>query len=61
VIVVPGGFGTYQAVSDTALLGWSSQAHEHTRWTTSVCGGSFLLGAAGLLTGVKATSHWGMA
>jgi len=46
-------------VSDTALLAWLSQAHEHTRWTTSVCGGSFLLGAAGVLTGVKATSHWG--
>ncbi len=59
VIVVPGGPGTFKAVSDTALLAWISQAHEHTRWTTSVCGGSFLLGAAGLLTGIKATSHWG--
>jgi putative intracellular protease/amidase len=49
VILVPGGLGTFNAVSDTALLGWISQAHEHTRWTTSVCAGSFLLGAAGLL------------
>ena len=59
VIVVPGGPGTRKAVSDTALLAWISQAHEHTRWTTSVCSGSFLLGAAGLLKGIKATSHWG--
>jgi putative intracellular protease/amidase len=59
VIVVPGGLGTFKAVSDTALLAWLSQAHEHTRWTASVCSGSFLLGAAGLLKGVKATSHWG--
>jgi putative intracellular protease/amidase len=58
VIVVPGGPGIFKAVSDTALLGWISQAHEHTRWTTSVCSGSFLLGAAGLLKGIKATSHW---
>jgi len=59
VIVVPGGPGTFKAVSDTALLAWISQAHEHTRWTTSVCSGSFLLGAAGVLKGIKATSHWG--
>jgi transcriptional regulator GlxA family with amidase domain len=59
VVLVPGGPGTLDAVSDAALLGWISRAHEHTRWTTSVCSGSFLLGAAGLLTGIKATSHWG--
>jgi putative intracellular protease/amidase len=59
VIVVPGGPGTLEALSDQALLGWIKEAHEHTRWTTSVCSGSYLLGAAGLLTGVKATTHWG--
>ncbi len=48
VTLVPGGPGTYSAASDTGLLNWISQAHEHTRWTTSVCSGSFLLGAAGL-------------
>ncbi|MEU6711018.1 DJ-1/PfpI family protein [Nonomuraea sp. NPDC046802] len=58
VIVVPGGPGTMDALSDEALLGWIRQAHEHTRWTTSVCSGSLLLGAAGLLSGLKATSHW---
>jgi transcriptional regulator GlxA family with amidase domain len=59
VIIVPGGPGTPAALSDPALIGWIRQAHEHTRWTTSVCSGSFLLGAAGLLNGRKATSHWG--
>ncbi|WP_433442297.1 DJ-1/PfpI family protein [Nonomuraea sp. CA-141351] len=58
VIVVPGGPGTFDAMTDEALLGWVRQAHEHTRWTTSVCSGSFVLAAAGLLEGLKATTHW---
>jgi putative intracellular protease/amidase len=60
VIVVPGGMGTLDALSDQALVRWISEAHEHTRWTTSVCSGSFLLGAAGLLKGRRATSHWAL-
>jgi transcriptional regulator GlxA family with amidase domain len=59
VIVVPGGPGTYHAVGDQRLLGWIRRAHEHSRWTTSVCSGSFILGAAGLLDGLEATTHWG--
>ncbi|MFI0352267.1 DJ-1/PfpI family protein [Actinomadura sp. 9N407] len=59
VIVVPGGPGTAEAVGDKAMLDWIAQAHEHTQWTTSVCSGSFVLGAAGVLNGRKATSHWG--
>ncbi|NUP02140.1 MAG: DJ-1/PfpI family protein [Nonomuraea sp.] len=59
VVIVPGGPGTLEALSDEALLGWLREAHEHTRWTTSVCSGSYLLGAAGLLTGLRATTHWG--
>ncbi|TYB59546.1 DJ-1/PfpI family protein [Nonomuraea sp. PA05] len=58
VIVVPGGSGTFDALADEALVGWIRQAHEHTRWTTSVCSGSLLLGKAGVLEGVRATSHW---
>ncbi|MFI6923969.1 DJ-1/PfpI family protein [Nonomuraea spiralis] len=58
VVVVPGGPGTLEALSDQALLGWLREAHEHTRWTTSVCSGSYLLGAAGVLKGLRATSHW---
>ncbi|MGW6502787.1 DJ-1/PfpI family protein [Nonomuraea angiospora] len=60
VIVVPGGPGTFDAMADEALLGWLRQAHEHSRWTTSVCSGSFVLAAAGLLEGLAATSHWGV-
>ncbi len=43
---------------DTEVLDWIRAVHETTRWTTSVCGGSILLGAAGLLNGLKATGHW---
>jgi transcriptional regulator GlxA family with amidase domain len=59
VIVVPGGPGTTDALTDRALLDWITAAHRHARWTTSVCSGAFLLGAAGLLTGRRATTHWG--
>ncbi|MEU8132765.1 DJ-1/PfpI family protein [Streptodolium elevatio] len=59
IVVVPGGPGTTAALGDRALLDWLMAADAHTKWTTSVCSGSFLLAAAGLLTGRKATSHWG--
>jgi putative intracellular protease/amidase len=59
VLVVPGGTGTRQAMSDEGLVGWIRHIHGTTEWTTSVCTGSLLLGAAGLLTGKKATTHWG--
>ena len=58
VIVVPGGIGTREAVDDDLLVGWIRATHETTRFTTSVCTGSFLLGAAGLLDGLAATTHW---
>ncbi|MFI6987008.1 DJ-1/PfpI family protein [Nonomuraea wenchangensis] len=58
VIVVPGGPGTFDALADEVLLGWIRRAHERTSWTTSVCSGSLLLGAAGLLDGLRATTHW---
>jgi putative intracellular protease/amidase len=58
VIVVPGGVGTRDLLGDERLLGWLRSAHEMTTWTTSVCTGSLLLGAAGLLDGLRATSHW---
>ncbi|WP_327085745.1 DJ-1/PfpI family protein [Nonomuraea sp. NBC_01738] len=60
VIIVPGGPGTMEALSDEPLLSWLRTAHEHSRWTTSVCSGSLILGAAGLLEGGRATSHWGI-
>jgi transcriptional regulator GlxA family with amidase domain len=58
VIVVPGGVGTRELLGDERLLGWLRTAHETSTWTTSVCTGSLLLGAAGLLDGLRATSHW---
>lgn len=59
VVVVPGGVGTRVLTADERLLGWLRTAHETTRFTTSVCTGSLLLGAAGLLDGLTATTHWG--
>lgn len=58
VIVVPGGIGSRTAVEDQALLDWIRSAHGTTRYTTSVCTGSLVLGAAGLLRGLTATTHW---
>ena len=58
VIVVPGGVGSREAMKDDRLVDWVRTAHETTRWTTSVCTGSFVLGAAGLLDGLTATTHW---
>jgi putative intracellular protease/amidase len=58
VIVVPGGFGIRALLEDDVLVGWLRAAHATSRWTTSVCTGSLLLGAAGLLDGIEATTHW---
>jgi putative intracellular protease/amidase len=58
VVVVPGGAGALEASRDERLLRWLRGAHDHARYTTSVCWGSELLGAAGLLRGLDATSHW---
>lgn len=59
VVVVPGGIGTRALLDGAALLDWVRSAHTHTRFTTSVCTGSLLLAAAGLLEGLTATTHWG--
>jgi transcriptional regulator GlxA family with amidase domain len=58
VIVFPGGVGTRPLETDERVLGWVRAAHETTRFTTSVCTGSLVLGAAGLLRGLVATTHW---
>lgn len=59
IILVPGGPGVDDATKDEALLGWIRKAHETSKWTTSVCNGSRILAAAGVLKGLKATCHWG--
>lgn len=58
VVVVPGGIGTRAMLGDEEMLGWIRTAHETSQWTTSVCSGSLLLAAAGLLDGKDATTHW---
>jgi transcriptional regulator GlxA family with amidase domain len=58
IVVVPGGFGTRRLLDREPLLDWLRSAHKTTTWTTSVCTGSLLLAAAGILDGVPATTHW---
>ncbi|HET7295547.1 MAG TPA: DJ-1/PfpI family protein [Gemmatimonadales bacterium] len=58
VIVVPGGPGEVAARAGGRLLEWLRRAHATSTWTTSVCTGSLILAAAGLLQGKTATSHW---
>ena len=58
IVVVPGGFGTRALLDHEPLLSWLREAHETSTWTTSVCTGSLLLAAAGLLDGAPATTHW---
>jgi len=58
VIVVPGGFGEQQVRSKPAMLEWVRTIHATTSLTTSVCTGALILGAAGLLKGLAATTHW---
>lgn len=59
IVLVPGSVtNTAGAARDKELLAWLRQVDATSVWTTSVCGGSVILGAAGLLTGKHATSHW---
>jgi cyclohexyl-isocyanide hydratase len=58
LLCVPGGFGTIEALGDSALLGALQRLGATARYITSVCTGSLLLAAAGLLTGRRAACHW---
>jgi len=58
IVVFPGGVGTRPLVHDERVLAWVRRAHESTTYTTSVCTGSLVLGGAGLLNGLTATTHW---
>ncbi|MET4430889.1 MULTISPECIES: DJ-1/PfpI family protein [unclassified Mycolicibacterium] len=59
VILVPGGPSTMEHARDERVLDWVRRADATSTWTTSVCSGSLILAAAGLLKGKRATSHWG--
>ncbi len=59
VLLVPGGLVTRRiAVAGSPIVEWVRSAHETTTYTTSVCTGALVLGAAGLLDGLAATTHW---
>jgi cyclohexyl-isocyanide hydratase len=58
LLCVPGGWGVNECMEDTRLLGFLRARSEHARYMTSVCSGALILGAAGLLRGYRATTHW---
>jgi transcriptional regulator GlxA family with amidase domain len=58
IILIPGGFSTMEHARDQKVLDWVRRAHQSSTWTASVCSGSLILAAAGLLDGKRATSHW---
>jgi len=58
ILCVPGGISCVDAMEDEEILAWVRQAAGGARWVTSVCTGSLILGAAGLLRGYRAACHW---
>lgn len=58
IVLVPGGPGEVAARASGPALDWLRSAHQTSTWTTSVCTGSLILAAAGLLDGKHATTHW---
>lgn len=58
IICVPGGHGVRDAISDAAIVDFVREQATAAQWVTSVCTGAFILGAAGLLAGKRATCHW---
>jgi cyclohexyl-isocyanide hydratase len=58
ILCIPGGIGVADVMNDDEAMAWIRAVAADAKWVTSVCTGSLILGAAGLLKGYKATSHW---
>jgi transcriptional regulator GlxA family with amidase domain len=58
ILVVPGAGNATSLRDHPDILDWIQSIHKTTTWTTSVCTGSLILGAAGILSGLRATTHW---
>ena len=58
ILCVPGGTGVTSVIQDDAAMAWVAGVGAEAQWVTSVCTGALILGAAGLLNGYKATTHW---
>ena len=58
VVLIPGGVGSRPLMQDPEVLDWVRAVHGDSTWTTSVCTGALVLGAAGILDGKRATTHW---
>lgn len=58
ILLIPGAGNATSLKGDQETLAWIQDIHRTTTWTTSICTGSLILGAAGILSGLKATSHW---
>lgn len=58
VLLVPGGVGRLRAQADPETRAWVRRIHAGSTWTTSVCTGALILAHAGILTGLRATTHW---
>lgn len=59
ILVIPGALeGFWAVMTDQVTIGWVRSVHQTTQWTTSVCVGSLILAAAGVLNGLEATTHW---
>lgn len=58
LLCVPGGIGVAKVINHAPALDWVRQVGSDAQWVTSVCTGALILGAAGLLKGYRATTHW---
>ncbi len=58
ILLIPGGRGIKSIIDDKEIINWITNCHKTTKWTASACTGALMLGVAGILKGLKATTHW---